>query len=107
MEAATCIVNMGGNSKAFSKLVQKVAKKAEIALMVVSVDSVKGKVLCAAVCPKAVVAKGVKAGDWLKVALAVVGGRGGGKPNFASGSGSDVGKVDEALAAATAWFASK
>jgi alanyl-tRNA synthetase len=98
---------MGGNSKAFAKLVQTVAKSAEIALMVVSIDAAKGKVLCAAVCPKAAVAKGVKAGDWLKVALAVVGGRGGGKPNFASGSGSDVSKVDDALAAATAWFASK
>ena len=67
----------------------------------------KGKVLVAAVCPKPVVAKGIKAGDWLKVALTVVGGRGGGKPNFASGSGSDVTKVDEAIAAAQEWFLAK
>ena len=36
-----------------------------------------------------------------------VGGRGGGKPNFASGSGSDVTKVDEAIAAAQEWFLAK
>jgi alanyl-tRNA synthetase len=103
----SCVVDMGGNNKPFSKLVQNETKKSDVAMMVVSVDEVKGKVLCAASCPKAVVAKGVKAGDWLKVALAVVSGRGGGKPNFASGSGTDTTKVDEALSTASAWIEAK
>jgi len=40
----------------------------------------------------------VKAGDLVRELAAVVGGRGGGKPNLAQAGGPDVGKLDEALA---------
>ena len=43
------------------------------------------------------------AGDWVGAALAVVGGKGGGKPTLAQGQGPDVEKVDEALATGKAW----
>ncbi|KAK2078524.1 hypothetical protein QBZ16_003364 [Prototheca wickerhamii] len=45
-------------------------------------------------------AKVFPAGDWLKAALAAIGGKGGGKPTAAQGMGPDVAKLDEALAAA-------
>lgn len=41
-----------------------------------------------------------KAGDLMKQAAAIVGGKGGGRPDMAQGGGSDVGKLDAALASA-------
>ena len=42
----------------------------------------------------------VKAGDLVRELAAVIGGRGGGKPNLAQAGGPDVDKLDEALAKA-------
>ncbi|MDF7663913.1 alanine--tRNA ligase [Bifidobacterium sp. ESL0763] len=42
---------------------------------------------------------GLKAGDLVRVASKVLGGGGGGKPDFAQGGGADASKVDEALKA--------
>lgn len=42
---------------------------------------------------------GFKAGDLVRVASKVLGGGGGGKPDFAQGGGSDASKIDEALKA--------
>ncbi|WP_349239829.1 alanine--tRNA ligase [Patulibacter sp. SYSU D01012] len=47
-----------------------------------------------------VVARGVKAGDVVKVAAGVVGGGGGGKPTMAQAGGKDPAKTDDALRAA-------
>ena len=59
----------------------------------------KEKVTFLAVCGKEAVAKGVKAGDLVKLVSGVCGGKGGGKPDSAMGGGSDLLKVDDALAA--------
>ena len=45
----------------------------------------------------------LKAGDLMKQAAAVVGGKGGGRPDMAQGGGSDAGRLDEALALANAF----
>ena len=67
---------------------------------VVAVIALVGeKLSLLAVCGKDAVAKGVKAGDIIKTIAPIVGGKGGGKPDSAMGGGSDVSKVDEALAA--------
>jgi alanyl-tRNA synthetase len=52
--------------------------------------------------PDAGIAKGLKAGDWLRDACAVMGGKGGGKPDNAMGGGTDPTKVREAIATAHA-----
>ena len=57
------------------------------------------KITFLAVCGKDAVAKGVKAGDIIKAIAPICGGRGGGKPDSAMGGGSDVVKLDNALAA--------
>ena len=57
------------------------------------------KVTFLAVCGKEAVAKGVKAGDLVKQVSGICGGKGGGKPDSAMGGGSDLLKVDDALAA--------
>ncbi len=42
----------------------------------------------------------IKAGDWIKAIAPIVGGGGGGRPDFAQAGGKDVSKIDEAKAAA-------
>jgi alanyl-tRNA synthetase len=44
-----------------------------------------------------IVAKGLKAGDWVKQAASVAGGGGGGRPQMAQGSGKDPSKIPAAL----------
>jgi len=43
------------------------------------------------------VAKGLKAGDWVKQVATIAGGGGGGRPQMAQGSGKDPSKIGEAL----------
>ena len=57
------------------------------------------KITFLAVCGKEAVAKGVKAGDLVKMVSGICGGKGGGKPGSAMGGGNDPLKVDDALAA--------
>ena len=57
-----------------------------------------GKITFLAACGKDAVAKGVKAGDIIKAVAPICGGKGGGKPDSAMGGGSDVLKLDNALA---------
>ena len=58
-----------------------------------------GKVTLLAVCGKEAVASGVRAGDIIKAIAPICGGKGGGKPDSAMGGGTEVSKVDDALAA--------
>ena len=67
----------------------------------------EGKITFQAVCGKAAVAKGVKAGDIIKHVTAICGGSGGGKPDAAMGGGKDAEKIDEALASVKGFVAEK
>ena len=58
-------------------------------------------------CGKEAVARGVKAGDLVKTVSAVCGGKGGGKPDSAMGGGTELLKVDDALAAVDDFVAEK
>ena len=70
--------------------------------------SVQGeKVTFLAVCGKEAVARGVKAGDLVKAVSAICGGKGGGKPDSAMGGGTELLKVDDALAAVDDFVAEK
>lgn len=51
--------------------------------------------------------KTFKAGDWVNVAAAEVGGKGGGRPDMAQAGGSQPERLAEALAAARQWAADK
>ncbi len=65
------------------------------------------KVTFLAVCGKEAIAKGVKAGDLVKLVCTACGGSGGGKPDSAMGGGKDATKVDNALALVDDFVASK
>ena len=58
----------------------------------------ESKVTFVAVCGKNAVARGIRAGDLVRAVSAVTGGKGGGKPDSAMGGGSEVLKIDAALA---------
>ncbi len=71
-------------------------KASDVVAVLSSVND--GKITFLAVCGKDAVAKGVKAGDLMKLVCTACGGSGGGKPDSAMGGGKDVNKIDDALA---------
>jgi alanyl-tRNA synthetase len=66
-----------------------------------------GKVLFVAKASKDAVAKGIHAGEIVKVAAQTAGGGGGGRPDFAQAGGRDASKLADALAAAEAKLAAQ
>jgi alanyl-tRNA synthetase len=77
------------------KLRDKLGGKAAVLLGAVA----DGKAQIAVLISKEATAQ-IKAGDLIKNVAAVVGGRGGGRPDMAQAGGPDVAKLDEAIAAA-------
>ena len=66
--------------------------------VVAVLSSVNGdKITFLAVCGKEAVAKGIKAGDLVRLVCTACGGSGGGKPDSAMGGGKDASQVDNAL----------
>ena len=71
-------------------------KASDVVAVLSSVDG--EKITFLAVCGKDAIAKGIKAGELVKLVCTTCGGSGGGKPDSAMGGGKDVTKVDNALA---------
>ena len=70
--------------------------------------SVNGdKITFLAICGPEAVKKGIKAGDLVKNVCTICGGKGGGKPDSAMGGGTDMLKLDDALASVDDFVASK
>ncbi len=69
-------------------------------------SALDGKATLVAAIEKSLTAK-VKAGDFVNVAAAIVGGKGGGRPDSATAGGQHGEKVAEALDAAKAWIQDK
>ena len=65
-------------------------------VMLLSIDAAGGKVAIGASVTESHIKKGLRAGDWVRDAAAIVGGKGGGKPDSAQGGGTDVAKAREA-----------
>ena len=65
------------------------------------------KITFLAVCGKAAVKAGIRAGDIIKNVAKICGGSGGGKPDSAMGGGKDVLKLDDALASVDDFVAAK
>ena len=72
-------------------------KDSSVVAVIASVNGDKITLQC--VCGKDAVGAGVRAGDIIKSVAPIISGRGGGKPDSAMGGGTDVSKLDEALAA--------
>lgn len=70
--------------------------------VVVVIGAVDGKVSVVAALNQAAQDRGLSANDMVRAVAPYVGGRGGGKADVAQGGGTDVTRIDEALAAVTA-----
>ena len=80
-------------------------KASDVVAVLSSVN--EGKITFLAVCGKDAVAKGLKAGELVKLVCTTCGGSGGGKPDSAMGGGKDINKIDDALALVDDFVASK
>ena len=79
--------------------------KDSLGISVVVLSSVDGdKVRIAAGVSKDLITR-IKAGNLVNFVASQVGGRGGGRPDFAQAGGSDPEKLDEALSSVSAWVA--
>jgi alanyl-tRNA synthetase len=103
-------VDIGADSKASQMVVNAVKKIApDMAFMGLSEEEQGsgGKVMAFAVVPDSVVVTGLKADEWVRGALEVCGGRGGGKAGNAQGQAPECSDVDAVLAAAKSFAESK
>ncbi len=70
-------------------------------------DADTGKILCMAYAPKSAIDKGLKANEWCGSVLGLINGKGGGRPDNAQASGTNVGALGAALEAAEAYAVAK
>jgi alanyl-tRNA synthetase len=68
-------------------------------------DAAAPRVTIMAGIPDTLVKRGLNAGEWIRETAAILGGKGGGRPDAAQGGGTQVGKVKEAIAAARSFAA--
>ena len=95
------VVDAGESREALQAAVKTVADACpKAAVMVFSVvEGTPGKVSIVANVPPDLVGK-LKAGDWVRDAAAVLGGKGGGRPDQAQGGGTDTTKLRDSVALA-------
>jgi alanyl-tRNA synthetase len=97
-------LELGSDRKALeaavATILQAVPNKA---VMVLSPDVDAGRVAVMATVSELMIGRGLKAGDWIRETTAIMGGKGGGRPNSAQGSGTDVSKVKDAAEHARTW----
>ncbi len=86
--------------------VDKMKDKLGIAVVVLGAATTDGKVRLAAGVTKNATDR-VRAGDVVRIVAEQVGGKGGGRPDFAQAGGSDPASLDKALAGVTAWVESQ
>ncbi|PNF25968.1 Alanine--tRNA ligase, cytoplasmic [Cryptotermes secundus] len=86
------------NAKALDGALKQVkALSAETSAMFFSVDSEAKKIVCLSAVPKSAVNRGLKANEWVQQVSGLMQGKGGGKPEAAQASGSNVSCLQEAL----------
>ena len=89
------IVNAGSNSKTVDAAIKKLRTLLpEVAIMFLSADD--KRVVCLSNVPANLVTKGLKADEWIKEVNKAIGGKGGGKPDTAQASGTDVSSIETA-----------
>lgn len=96
------------NTKALDSALKQIkTMNANTSALFVSVDSDSKKIFCLAAASKDAIAKGLKANEWIQQLSAVIGGKGGGKPESAQASGGNYERVDEVLELAKKFASSK
>ncbi len=88
----------GGDANTMRQLIDQLRKTAGTVAVLLG-SAVEDKVTLVAGIGRELQSRGVNAGEWIKSAAEVVGGRGGGKPDMAQAGGKHPEKLSEALAA--------
>jgi alanyl-tRNA synthetase len=88
------------NSNVMRQLIDQIRKKVSPSAVFLATTEGPDKVVLVAGVSRALVDKGVSAGNWVRDVAPVVGGGGGGKPDLAQAGGKDAAKLPEALAKA-------
>eukprot|EP01126_Amoeba_proteus_P001356 TRINITY_DN1038_c0_g1_i18.p1 TRINITY_DN1038_c0_g1~~TRINITY_DN1038_c0_g1_i18.p1 ORF type:complete len:987 (-),score=239.47 TRINITY_DN1038_c0_g1_i18:206-3085(-) len=98
-------VAVGGSNKVLNDVVVSVITLCreqlcrDIAVLLLSADSVKGNVVVVTNVPESLIGKGLKANNWADAVASVLGGKGGGKPkgDVGQGNGKKLDKIKDAL----------
>ena len=91
----------GGDKETMLSALDAVRSKLKgSAVMLFTAHKDDGKVTIVAGVDKSLIAKGLKAGDWVREAAKVCGGGGGGRPDTAQAGGKDPEKIPDAMSAA-------
>ncbi|MBO6513711.1 MAG: alanine--tRNA ligase, partial [Phycisphaerales bacterium] len=103
-DVVVATLELGSDRKALEAAVNTIQKAVpNKAVMILSADEHEGRVAVMASVSDLMIGKGLKAGDWIRETTAIMGGKGGGRPNSAQGSGNDVSKLKEASDHALTW----
>ncbi|XP_019864269.1 PREDICTED: alanine--tRNA ligase, cytoplasmic-like [Amphimedon queenslandica] len=87
-----------GLSKALDNALKQFKSLAPtVAALLLSVDHDNHKILCLSNVPKNAIAKGLKANEWVQAVSVTIGGKGGGRDNTAQATGTNVGKLSDAV----------
>ena len=98
------VVELGSDRKALeAAMATAVAKAPTKAIMLFSTGGAGDKVAIVAAVPEGLVNLGLKAGDWVREAAGIMGGKGGGRATAAQGAGADASKLEEAIQGARSW----
>ncbi len=96
-EIVIALLELGSNRPALEAALKTITTECpNKAVMLMSPDNDAGRVALMATVPSSLVSRGLKAGDWIREVAGIMGGKGGGRPDNAQGSGSDLSKLKEA-----------
>ncbi|XP_059476490.1 alanine--tRNA ligase, cytoplasmic isoform X2 [Neocloeon triangulifer] len=96
------------NTKALDGALKQVKSIcAETSAILFSVDSTAGKIVCLSAVPPSGIAKGLKANEWISEVAPLMKGKGGGKPEAAQASGTNIACLQEAIKKAQTFGQSK
>jgi len=94
------MIELGGDRGALEQAVKTIRDTCPRAAVMLFSPDETGKVSIMSSVPEESIKKGLNAGEWLREAAGLMGGKGGGRPDAAQGAGSDASKLKEAIAAA-------
>lgn len=96
-EIVIASLELGSDRKALEAALKTITNACpNKAVMLLSPDADEGRVSVMAIVPAALISRGLKAGDWIREVTGIMGGKGGGRPDNAQGSGSDLSKLNAA-----------
>ena len=93
-------VHAGDRDVLLSALDAVCDRRPDSAVMLLTQDVTGEKVIIVSAVPDGLIKRGLKAGDWVRIAAQAVGGSGGGKPDRAQAGGKEPAKIPDAIHAA-------